>query len=1138
MENLLVLLDKIQSLNPLPVFTPETIVVQNAGMQHWLNLSLAQQRGISMNVNYALPAQFLWKLLRELVGEADMPEQSPFSREVLSWRIYGLLASTEVLDDDDFIEPTQYWRGKHNDESAQATLKRYQLACQMADLYEQYLIFRPEWINDWHHGQIPEELKRSADTLKQSVWQGKLWQLLVQEQSYNPVELMSQAIGNIERFIEKIPPRICFFGINAMAPIWLDFINALSQHIEIHFFHLNPCYAYWGDINSEKQASKAITNWVDGINDIHKDVGNPLLANLGQQGREFLSLLQQYSTINIDVFEQASASLSNNSADKSQHVSVLHRMQNDILSLSDARAQPLKMVDDSVMITSCHSALREVQGLHDWLLHQFNQDSGLTPKDVLVMCPQIEQYAPYVNAVFTRGWQDIDDLVPPLPCSIADRSSKDAEPLIAAFVDILNLPDSRFQVSQFITFLRIPEIQAKFDISADAFDKITYWLQQACIHWGLDQQHKANVLNSNNASEQFTWQQGFSRLMRGFAFGDVETLYQEQLLLPYVEGSDAILLGKLMLIIEQLQHYTLQLGQAKSANQWQKFLKQLVEDLFKVEEDSSLMVIYQAIDELVEYCEHAKFEDNIDLLVIRDFLDNHFSQPDPGRQFMVGQVTFCSMLPMRSIPFKIIAVLGLNDGQYPRQRQPLGFDLLDITPAKLGDRSRRGDDRYLFLEAIISARKALYLSYQGRNIRTNTEQQASLVLKELMEYIQQGYGWSFEGENSQLRQLAMQPFSSSNYQSSLASFDSNWLKYNDNIQLQLAKEKNQAKLEFSITSDDGEISDSPLQLSSEQIIRFYQHPSKVFAQQQLSLFFNNDNTELEDIEPFENDHLESYLLRQSLLADYLSYSQGNNNGNESLACRVEQTIKQAKLSGKFPELPTTDVSFKRWQEDSQQFAQFINDEVEQEILEIPCQVSLKVDDAKGNAHEVLLTTTLAVSGNKIVHCRSSSAKAKDIFSLYLSQLIAQVWQSHCLANDVNAKEVNCLQEVTSTQGFYFDTKSQKSTFYTFNNIEDAEQKLVNIITNYLRGLTEPLLLNGELAHKIYNAKSFTQDDFNHYWTDQNAFNIFGEDPYIHYFWPTCPEFVHYQTLLDSIYFDIYQTAVKTSQKSNKGPIKK
>ena len=1256
MENLLLLLNKISEVSPLGVFSQEVIVVQNQGMQHWLNLAIAKERGISMNMCYALPAQYLWKLIRTLASDDKVPEQSPYSREVLTWRIYALLATNAVVQDTDFTPATQYWQRKNNADDAftnqnidasQENLKRYQLAQQMADLYEQYLIFRPQWLDSWQKGEVSSQLALSSD----NKWQAKLWQLLIKQLPYNPIELLNNAINNIEAKLAAdpllLPKRLSFFGINSMAPLWLTFINALSEHIEVNFFHLNPCFSYWGDIISEKQAMLKLSHWSDGvksdgakvegagsevtnlaitnfagINDEHLFVGNPLLANFGQQGREFLALLQDYSTVDVELFVEAASesfdeSLNVNFHENMDHrkeaepgettgLSILHHLQNDILTLNDATQTPSNVIDNSITVVSCHSALREVQALHDYLLHQFNDSAKanknsehrLTPKDVLVMCPQIEQYAPYVNAVFTRGWQDLNDEVPPLPCSIADRSAKDSDPLIAAFSELLTLPDSRFQVSQLLSFLRLPAVANKFSINAEDCEKITLWLDQATVHWGLDQTHKTKLLGEH-VSNSFTWQQGLSRLLRGFSFSDSDCLYQEQLLLSAVEGDDALLLGQLMLFIEQLQSFSQQLNTPRTATDWQQFLLIQLTLLFATNSyfssdakskdptqllylqssqqinqqiENSLAIIEQAISSLVEYCAHAHFNERIDLAIVVDFLNNHFSQGDSSRQFMIGQVTFCSMLPMRSIPFKIIAVLGLNDGEFPRQRQPLGFDLMAQSPAMLGDRSRRGDDRYLFLEAIISARQALYLSYQGRNIKNNNEKQPSLVLKELMDYLTNAYGWSFTKTASQLHQLPMQPFSEDNYllvnggdmpSSSLkASFDANWFKLSQANQL--PQQNSQTSKQVPSNNCDLVIQTEAVELASltaTDLIRFFQHPSKMFAQQALNLYLDPRKVELDDVEPFSADYLETYLLKQQLLTAILAEdSTGNElieNSQNTAKMSVEETLHIAKLSGKFPDLPTTQANFNAWLIETEQFSEAITSQGCENPKFIDCQIQLNIPVSANETsrqtsaqtsnqinsltsnHTVTLSTKMPVKttheGVQLVFYRSSSAKAKDLFTLYLHQLMIEVWQQQNLEtkviSDPNLLNQVQLSQVQGTCGFYFNAKSQKVDQYQIGNIDNPEVELIKLLEVYKEGQKQALLLNGEIAALVFQQSygkpiEMTQERFEGFWFGNDSTRAFGDDPYIHYFWPQCPDISDYLPEINNIYQEIYRSINK------------
>ena len=513
------------------------------------------------------------------------------------------------------------------------------------------------------------------------------------------------------------------------------------------------------------------------------------------------------------------------------------------------------------------------------------------------------------------------------------------------------------------------------------------------------------------------------------------------------------------------------------------------------------------------------------------------------------------MLPMRSIPFKIIAVLGLNDGEFPRQRQPLSFDLMTTTPAQLGDRSRRGDDRYLFLEAIISARQALYLSFQGKNIKNNKDRQPSLVLKELMEYLARGYGWQLLGLNSdsevnilsQVRQLPMQAFSEQNYLGQFASFDANWLNLRrENPALTTAIKSADADL-----GDPLDVVNSEAHLVASELIRFYQHPGRYYAQKALYLYLDNTNTLINDVEPFVPNHLDSYLLRQDLLSYYLAPTQSKQS--------CQELLLSAKLSGSLPDLPSTDELIKGWQQDSENFSQFIITELAQGedliLTKNDCSVTLNLAHFLSNnlagssentsstapglfladelailtavlPQRLTLSTKLTLVANKAVFYRSSSAKAKDLFTLYLHQLIIQVAQTDAATHELFA-------DITATHGYYFDTKSQKPSQFYFSELVDAKTQLLCLVASYFLGQHQPLLLNGDLAEKVRKSKVFEQAQFEQFWTDSNSFQAFGDEPYIQYFWRKCPDFDDISPRLLALYqpmFDALQT-VKVTAKS-------
>ena len=474
LEDLAVLLNHVLKLghqnDTFGVLNSAQVIVENTGMQHWLNTQLATQNGIAMNIDYPLPGKFVWQLARQLLGDTEVPQQPPYQREALVWRIDDVLASDEIRSNNEFFEANRYWQSEASGSvttspTANDLLKRFQLASALADLFEQYILYRPDWLKQWQiDGQNEHQVQH---------WQAQLWAILCRQDGRHPIDIQHKLMGCLSQMSgaepNTLPQQICLFALNTMAPATLDVFSALAQHTQVHVFHLNPCAEYWGHIQSEKAiAATQLKYWLAQQDDqVLVDGGNPLLANLGSQGKEFFRLLQQQDSYNIDAFEDAEPHYSETS------LLMLHQLQQDILHLKDACEDQQHKTDNSLVFTSASSALRELQGLHDWLLGQFNQDPSLKPSDILVMCPQVEDYAAYVGAVFdTNGFQlgygtDAKNLeTPQLPCSIADRKPQDAEPLVAAYLQLLHLPDSRFQVTFILDLLRLPAMQRKFNITS------------------------------------------------------------------------------------------------------------------------------------------------------------------------------------------------------------------------------------------------------------------------------------------------------------------------------------------------------------------------------------------------------------------------------------------------------------------------------------------------------------------------------------------------------------------------------------------------------------------------------------------------------------------------------------------------
>ncbi|WP_207061848.1 exodeoxyribonuclease V subunit gamma [Motiliproteus sp. SC1-56] len=1111
LEDLAVLLDQVLRLSPGAALSSHTVIVESKGMQHWVSMALAESRGVCMNTQFPMPGVFIWQLVRKVLGVERVPLESPYQREALAWRIDRLLASEAIVADPRFAEPTRYWRKALPGAEVEADpLKRYQLAAKQADLFEQYLLFRPDWIEAWDAGETPDALPPN--------WQGALWQALVAEEPDHPVRLQREAAAALGSHREKLPPQVCLFAINTLPPSTLGFFDRLARHVQVHLFHLNPCVEYWGNLQSEKQLAaqraEQARRWLaqpepDAVADApdhDAEVGNPLLANLGSQGKEFFAALQGLDTFEIAAFELDEATRPGTDSGPT----VLEKVQSDILRLRDARpadpAQPVSPeVDDSITFSASHSALRELQALHDWLLHRFNEDPTLTPRDVLVTCPQVEDYAPYIGAVFDTGFGagavGVDE--PRLPVAVTDRAPRDAEPLISSFLELLQLPDSRFQVSKVLDLLRLPTVQQRFGFNDDELLTLEWWLSEACIHWGLDGEHKARVTGADSASELFSWQWGLRRMLLGFARGDQAELVDHQWLLPHVEGSDALLLGRLMQLLERLQQHAQALSRRRTPKEWGDYLRALRDDFFAATQDSRETEageeLDKAIGQLLSWTDRVGYRAPLTLDVVRFYLNHHLGLPDGGNRFMTGQITFCSLEPMRSAPFRVIAILGLNDGAYPRQQVPFGFDLMASTPRRAGDRSRRGDDRYLFLEALICTRHKLYLSYQGADIKNNSERQPSLILSELMDYLARGYGWRFEpGDGaSQLQMAPLHPFSPANFEGARPSFDGRWLALSrpgearDNL-IELPEPE--------VTRDEAGLESVTL----ESLVRFFENPPRAFAEERLGLNLSAEGDLLDDAEPFDADPLAAFQGRERLLAAQL---------DPQPARATAQAREILAVGGQLPDSRGCEAILDSWEAEARVLARALAEAgpVEKRSVE------LTLAGVRLSAELPLVAT---VEGPELLLSRPARVKAKDRLRLWLYHLLA-------CATGVSQR----------SRGLFLATDKEGNPEVEQLELASqpaAEAHLVELLETWRAGRCRPLLLNAQLGFAVCAAQyKKSREGFvrrpdadaaraRQWWTEwddgpfANPYGT-GRDAYVRWFWPEGAELAEWWDPIRAVY---------------------
>ncbi|HGV6762594.1 TPA: exodeoxyribonuclease V subunit gamma [Escherichia coli] len=856
-------------------FEPEMILVQSTGMAQWLQMTLSQKFGIAANIDFPLPASFIWDMFVRVLPE--IPKESAFNKQSMSWKLMTLLP--QLLDREDFTLLRHYL----TDDSDKRKL--FQLSSKAADLFDQYLVYRPEWLAQWETGHLVEGLGEAQ------AWQAPLWKALV-EYTHELGQPRWHRANLYQRFIETLesattcppglPSRVFICGISALPPVYLQALQALGKHIEIHLLFTNPCRYYWGDIKDPAYLAKLLTRqrrhsfedrelplFRDSENagqlfnsDGEQDVGNPLLASWGKLGRDYIYLLSDLeSSQELDAFVDVTPD------------NLLHNIQSDILeqenravagvnieefSRSDNK-RPLDPLDSSITFHVCHSPQREVEVLHDRLLAMLEEDPTLTPRDIIVMVADIDSYSPFIQAVFGSAPADRY-----LPYAISDRRARQSHPVLEAFISLLSLPDSRFVSEDVLALLDVPVLAARFDITEEGLRYLRQWVNESGIRWGIDDDNVREL--ELPTTGQHTWRFGLTRMLLGYAMESAQGEWQS--VLPYDESSGLIaeLVGHLASLLMQLNIWRRGLAQERPLEEWLPVCRDMLNAFFlpDAETEAAMTLIEQQWQAIIAEGLGAQYGDAVPLSLLRDELAQRLDQERISQRFLAGPVNICTLMPMRSIPFKVVCLLGMNDGVYPRQLAPLGFDLMSQKP-KRGDRSRRDDDRYLFLEALISAQQKLYISYIGRSIQDNSERFPSVLVQELIDYIGQSHylpgDEALNCDESEARVKAhltclhtRMPFDPQNYQpGERQSYAREWLP--------AASQAGKAHSEF--------VQPLPFTLPEtvplETLQRFWAHPVRAFFQMRLQVNFRTEDSEIPDTEPFILEGLSRYQINQQLL---------------------------------------------------------------------------------------------------------------------------------------------------------------------------------------------------------------------------------------------------------------------------------
>ncbi|MBU3949315.1 MAG: exodeoxyribonuclease V subunit gamma [Proteobacteria bacterium] len=845
-----ILAQKLAEIVKIPVsgsfvfpHSPEIIIVQSKAMERWVSLQLAKINGVCANCCFPFPNAFLDGIIK--IYFPDIPKTNLFKPDVMALKLVKILP--------DFMDQTKFECLKRYLIGDKSGLKLFEISEKIADLFDQYTVFRPDFIFSWENNK--------EENRKHHNWQASLWQVIAKgnekyHRSYLQKALI-ETLNNLSLDSAKLYGRISVFGISSLPHFHMQFIEELANIAEINIFLLNPCREYWTDILTEKEVGKIKKKYAAKITDdyLHVEKGNSILSSLGELGKVYFEYITSAEHVLIEEFEDQKC------------IDMLSCIQSDILNLkerkiSDNHYKP-EGPDPSIQFHSCHSKVREIEVLCDNLLSMFEEYPDLMPEDILVMAPDIEVYAPFIHAVFDNR----KDNEPRIPFSISDRNIRKENGIINSFLSILDLKESRFKVSQVMAVLECHGIKEKFGLIESDLETIRGWLKDTRIRWGVDGYDKT-ALGLPEIYEN-TWKAGIKRLLLGYAMHHKAPHKNEEMflgILPFneIEGSDTKILGNFLEYLETIFDLAKFLKEPETVAKWHAILSGLIDTFFTTDDDiqQSVQFIRKVLGDMLKNAELSGYDKELDYDIIKYYIRKVLEDEYSVSGFITKGITICSMLPMRSIPFKVICLLGMNSDAFPRSSSSYSFDLMAIEP-RPGDRSKKNDDKYLFLEVLISARKILYLSYIGQSIQDNSSIPPSVLLIELLDYIKEGFSFT---QDHMITYHKLQAFSPDYFQDTVklfsysednmlaaCSLNASQLKENDNVPFISGK--------LSVPSDEWKI------LHIDSLSSFFANPAKYLLQKRFGIYFEENKSALLDKEIFDLTGLDNYLIDQNLLAD-------------------------------------------------------------------------------------------------------------------------------------------------------------------------------------------------------------------------------------------------------------------------------
>lgn len=804
------------------IFRPQYIITQTEGMNSWLKHQIAATLGIAANLKFVSPNVIIEELLLHLEGQSL---NYKIKRQHLDWLIYL------VLEDGRFQKRFPVQAAYYKD----SEMKQWEFSAKLSDLFDQYQIYRSETIRIWN-SPVPTDTFSGDEQ-----WQAYIWRALrkkTQNDIYDITEVKHHIVEKIRSpevsaQLKAAFPELILFGLSIITPVHLELFHELSQHISIKWYLSNPAPDdYWMDDQSEKGIFRRL---MKGKNIHHLSQGNDLLTSWGLVTQQTFRMMFQTDTF-INAIEDLPRVLPD--AQK-----LLGAVQQDIFYNNTRKPAftEAQLLDGSISIQDHYSIRREVEGVYNYLAGLIQQERipGLQERDIVVMVTDINAYAPFIRAV-------MDNAPYKFQYTIADERIANGDTLISAFIELLEFNGSLFSAESVLKLLNSKYIRAKFHIHDLAFLRSA--MEKASIKFGISNDYEEHTDDTYLVS----WRYGSQKLMYGMCMATEEQLSFGEKFYPVAVADNTAemhQLTALVAFVEALDKMVKGRSGAKTLKEWETYFEELLNDLVHDIEQESDEEQAKMINNINQNDKIDAPDLKINFEVIAQRFINALSNESKQKHFINKGITFCSPLPFRSIPFKVVAMLGLNHDKFPRKEQRSYFDLINKRPRN-GDRNVKNNDKHLFLESILSASDALYLSYIGRSSTNNRTIPPSSLVDELLEYIQLAF------DNLQVADILVQRHPLQTYS----------FRYNkDDIPL-APNYLIQPSQKWPLSSADDIAKEQPAVFELSELWKYFNRSIEYYYNDVLGVYFEAALEEIDDAELFEVDHLQDHQIRTRLLA--------------------------------------------------------------------------------------------------------------------------------------------------------------------------------------------------------------------------------------------------------------------------------